>query len=334
LALGRALGLSVEEVFGPATPAPCASVQPVAPLGETGSRVALAPIGDTFVALPLTGAAAAKGGFVPATGLAGEVSAGEPRQRGRRAPGSAAARSVQPIGPPQATLVVAGDDPALPLLEFPLGLLHPPVAFTWWPCGSEEALGLAAGGLVHAAGAYLRSRTGGGGTGPARDLLRQGADVIGFCSWRVGLVMRPKLAETIRGVADLRDAELRMVNWKRGARARRVLDRELAKQGIEPGHLSGYATQASGHLQVAAAIAAGLADVGVASEPVALTHDLAFVPLASERSDLVIPAATKGSQEVQGLLKVLSSRWLIDQLSSVPGYDPSNCGELVTSLRS
>jgi len=169
---------------------------------------------------------------------------------------------------------------------------------------------------------------------PARDLLRQGADVIGFCSWRVGLVMRPKLAETIRGVADLRDAELRMVNWKRGARARRVLDRELAKQGIEPGHLSGYATQASGHLQVAAAIAAGLADVGVASEPVALTHDLAFVPLASERSDLVIPAATKGSQEVQGLLQVLSSRWLIDQLSSVPGDDPSNCGELVTSLRS
>jgi molybdate-binding protein len=41
---------------------------------------------------------------------------------------------------------------------------------------------------------------------------------------------------------------------------------------------------------VAAAIAAGLADAGVASEPAALAYGLAFVPLASEHVDLVIPA--------------------------------------------
>lgn len=34
------------------------------------------------------------------------------------------------------------------MLEAPLALPDPPVAFAWWPCGSEQALRLAAAGLV------------------------------------------------------------------------------------------------------------------------------------------------------------------------------------------
>ncbi len=83
---------------------------------------------------------------------------------------------------------------------------------------------------------------------------------------------------------------------------------------------------------MAAAISAGLADAGVASEPAALAYGLAFIPLAAERFDLVIPAGLVGSREVQGLLKVLSSRWLLDQLASLPGYDPATCGEHVATL--
>jgi len=84
---------------------------------------------------------------------------------------------------------------------------------------------------------------------------------------------------------------------------------------------------------VAAAIAAGLADAGVASEPAALAFGLAFVPLASERFDLIIPAAQAESREVQALRKVLMSPWLLGQLASLPGYDPSRCGTSVATLR-
>jgi hypothetical protein len=83
---------------------------------------------------------------------------------------------------------------------------------------------------------------------------------------------------------------------------------------------------------VAAAIAAGLADAGIASEPVARAYDLGFIPLADERFDIVIPAAHINTREVQGLLKVLSSAWLLDQLMGLPGYDPSRCGEKITTL--
>jgi putative molybdopterin biosynthesis protein len=313
LALARALGMTVEEVFGPGSPAAAVTARPVAPLGAAGARVALAPVGDAVVALPLSGAAVSLAGFQPAGGLADGA-------------------SVRPIAPLRPTLVAAGCDPALPLLETPLGLLDPPVAFSWWPCPSREALELAAAGLVHVAGAHLRGSSGDYNTGPARELLPHGAEVIGFCSWREGLVLRPELAGRVRGVADLARRGLRLVNREPGAEARRLLDRELAELEIEPGRLPGYDTRATGHLQVAAAIAAGLADAGIASEPAALAYGLAFVPLASERFDLVIPAEAVGSREAQALIKVLSSRWLLDQLASLPGYDPAGCGEHVASL--
>jgi len=314
LTLSRALGLTVEELFGPAMPDPSVPVRALAPLGGDGSRVSLAPMGEDFVALPLSGPTATRAGFTPAGGrVCGPL-------------------QVTPLGPRRPTLVVAGCDPALPLLELPLSLLDPPVAFMWWPCASQEALSLAAAGLVHAAGAHLRGPSGDYNTGPAGELLRDGADVIGFCSWREGLVLRPEQATLAGDVAAVVSAGLRLVNREPGAEARRVLDRELASLGVSGTGLPGYGTTAAGHLEVAAAIAAGLADAGVASEPAALAYGLAFIPLTDERFDLVIPARQSGTREVQGLLRVLSSSWLLGQLAGLPGYDVTQCGERIASL--
>ena len=74
-------------------------------------------------------------------------------------------------------------------------------------------------------------------------------------------------------------------------------------------------------------VAGRLADVGVASEPAALAYGLTCIPLAEERFDLVLPAKHAASREVQGLLRVLTSPWLLAQLASLPGYDAARCGE-------
>jgi putative molybdopterin biosynthesis protein len=342
LALARALGMTVEDLFGPRSPAPLVAASPLAPLGTAGGRVTLAPVGDVLVALPLSGATAARAGFLPASGLATPGGAGSGHDAtqevadGAAAPadgGPAAVGSVRPIGPPRPTLVVAGCDPALPLLEAPLALLDPPVAFAWWPCTSGEALRLAAAGLVHVAGVHLRDSGSDDAAGAASDLLRTGAEILRFCSWREGLVLRPGPGSGVAGVRDLPGSGLRLVNREPGSDARRVLDRELADHGIDPGRLPGYETAAAGHLEVAAAIAAGVADVGVASEPAALAYALAFVPLTRESFDLVIPAAHAGSREVRAMIRALSSRWLLDQLASLPGYDASRCGEHLATLQ-
>jgi putative molybdopterin biosynthesis protein len=314
IALSRALGLTVEELFGPGIAAAEVPARPLAPLGPPGARVSLAPVGDSLVALPLSGATISRAGFSAAGGRV------------------AASGDVQPLAPPRPTLVVAGCDPALPLLEAPLSLLDPPVAFAWWPCASREALTLAADGLVHVAGAHLRGSSGDYNTGPASELLTGGADVIGFCAWREGLVLRADLAGSVSGLPDVQAKGLRLVNREPGSEARRVLDRELARYGITAESIAGYQTRATGHLEVAAAVAAGLADIGVASEPAALAYRLAFVPLAQERFDLVVPAAMAAAHEVQGLLRALTSPWLHDQLASLPGYSLAQCGERLATV--
>src|ERR1700733_14923508 len=106
LALAQALGLSVEELFGPGEPTAPVTAVSVAPLSggpgdgpeaerAGGARVMLAPVGDRFVALPLRGDTGVGLGFLPAGGLAA--------RRGRAAPPVA-----PPSGPPGAPSVASG----------------------------------------------------------------------------------------------------------------------------------------------------------------------------------------------------------------------------------
>src|SRR5437773_1734684 len=69
LGLARALGMTVEELFGPGDLGDPVLARPVAPVSAPGSRVALATVGDTFVALPLDADLAARLGFGAAAGL-------------------------------------------------------------------------------------------------------------------------------------------------------------------------------------------------------------------------------------------------------------------------
>src|ERR1700722_3980901 len=70
LALARALGMAVEELFGPGEPAAPVLATSFAPLRGGADCVAPAPVGDRCVALPLRGDTGAGLCFLPAGGLA------------------------------------------------------------------------------------------------------------------------------------------------------------------------------------------------------------------------------------------------------------------------
>src|SRR5258707_6763031 len=223
LALAQALGMTVEELFGAegaieAVPARVVGGDPGPgrPAGARVTRVTLAPVGDSFVALPLAGPTVSRAGFLPAGGLLASERA--PGGSGRSA-GSAGSTPVRPIGPPRPTLVVSGCDPALPLLTEPLSLLDPPIGLSWWPCSSQEALRLAAEGLVHAAGAHLRDRTGEYNTGTAAELLSAGGEGIGFSAWREGLARGPAAGDAVAAGTDVVSRGLRLVDRGPGGEA-------------------------------------------------------------------------------------------------------------------
>jgi putative molybdopterin biosynthesis protein len=69
----------------------------------------------------------------------------------------------------------------------------------------------------------------------------------------------------------------------------------------------GYPFDAKSHNAVAAAVAQGRADWGVAIKPVADLYSLKFRPLREERYDFVIPASRASRPAVVAFQRILAS---------------------------
>jgi len=91
-----------------------------------------------------------------------------------------------------------------------------------------------------------------------------------------------------------------MVNRNAGSGTRILIDRVLG--GARP---PGYSRQARSHNAVAAAVAQGLADWGVAARSVARPYGLGFLPLQAEQYDFVVPKARLAKIPVQRFLALL-----------------------------
>ncbi len=84
--------------------------------------------------------------------------------------------------------------------------------------------------------------------------------------------------------AALQDSACTMVNRNAGSGTRILIDQLLGDQ-----RPPGYAVQAKSHNAVAAAVAQGRADWGVAIDTVARMYGLGFIPLKEEHYDFAIP---------------------------------------------
>jgi len=329
LRLSRVLGRSVDELFSDGSgPSPVHAQWVELPSGAAGRRrVALADVGGRRWAYPLHGDMGLASGFRPAWGTdTGTAETGPVRVGG---PATVTAWAADRL-----TLVVAGCDPALPLLAGPLARQDPPVELLWWSCSSARALQLVQQGAVHVAGAHLRDPA---GTGYNAQLSREvlgsmGAAVLGFAAWDEGLVLAPNLSGSVETLADVARHHLRVVNREPGAEARAVMERQRTAFGLEPADLVGWDVELRGHVQVAAAVASGLADAGVTAAPVAAAYDLPFVPLAAERFDLVVPRHFLALPEVRGLLGALGGDELARQVQAIDGYDAEACGTVVDTF--
>ncbi|HUY57370.1 MAG TPA: substrate-binding domain-containing protein [Candidatus Micrarchaeaceae archaeon] len=302
LQLARVLGSSVDQIFGSdqaARPVVATSLGPTRP----PARARLAEVWDHWVALPQVGDTAMIAGFTPADGRIADGNRAQLWGHGR-------------------SLVVAGCDPALPLLAAPVAATRSGWTVAWWPCSNHDALRLLDQGLVHAAAVHLPVGSGGEGRS-GRSLAR-----IGFASWREGVLLsRSGRSKRPRTLAGLLERKLRWVNREVGSEARRLLDRELSRLGFPSGELDGYSSHAQGHLQVASAIASGIAEAGIATEPAALLYGLDFLPLSDEDCVLHVARARLDAPELRLLLAALGGPTLGHELASLPGYDPAILGQ-------
>lgn len=144
-----------------------------------------------------------------------------------------------------------------------------------------------------------------------------------------GLMVRPGNPRGISGIEDLARPDVLFVNRQKGSGTRLLLDYSLKEAGLEPGSVSGYEREMFTHTAVAAAVAGGTADAGLGVLAAARALGLEFIPVASERYDLLVLRSFVGTEGYEALTRVLADRAYRDEVEALGGYDLSASGQVV-----
>jgi putative molybdopterin biosynthesis protein len=156
-----------------------------------------------------------------------------------------------------------------------------------------------------------------------RHLLAPGLTLVRGWQRMQGLVFRAGdrrfNGETAQAAlaAALADPGVLMVNRNAGAGTRVLIDRLLG--GTRP---PGYANQPRSHNAVAAAVAQGRADWGIAIEPVARLYGLRFIPVATEDYDFLLVESRRARSGVQAFLAALRQEATRERIRAL-GMRPS-----------
>jgi molybdate-binding protein len=244
------------------------------------------------------------------------VIATSPRRAARVArDGPARARRALWGGQP---LMLAGsDDPLLDLL-----LAGAPGGVEWRGIrGSFGGLTALWRGAVDAAALHLPDRDG-DYNAPFAQRVLSGRDPRLLRLWRreQGLVVTPGNPAEVTGVAELARVTTAL---RRPGTGTRLLTERLAREGgVDPADVRG--PELDSHLDVAMAVASGLADAGVCVRSAASALELDFIPLAWEPFDLALSA--ESLPRAEPLLAALATPRVRSRAAELGGYDLEGSG--------
>lgn len=244
--------------------------------------------------------------------------------------GSATAHIFRDDAIPENRLLLAGCDPAIPSLARYL-LKHENIEVVTLGVSSTRAMNLLREEKIHIGGTHLSGKS------KKEDNLQviqrffpEGkCHVATFASWAEGLVVARNNPKKVSSVEDLVRKNISIINREAGAGSRFLLDSLLKKSGVSPKTIHGYDRIAKGHILAAWHVHSGLADCCVATEASARVFGLDFIPLVSERFDLVIPDRFWDLPAVQTLLDALNRSSLRRELEALGGYDTSQTGNVI-----
>ena len=137
----------------------------------------------------------------------------------------------------------------------------------------------------------------------------------------------------IKGWSDLGREDITVLNRRVGSSARILMDTQLKRLGIPASKVKGYEKIMRSHLTMAAAIAAGEADLAIGTERISRQiENLDFIPLLEERFDFVIKKEMLETPAVQKLIKVLNNPAFRKEISHFSGNDYRDLGKVITEV--
>lgn len=129
--------------------------------------------------------------------------------------------------------------------------------------------------------------------------------------------------------SDINQRQIRIVNREIGSGARILLDEQLRIHNIPTRDIKGYQYEETNHLSVASAVATGAADVGVGIEKVSKIVGVDFIPLITERYDLVMLKTPENEQLITVIKEILSSQQFQSEIATLGDYDISQIGRII-----
>lgn len=167
-----------------------------------------------------------------------------------------------------------------------------------------------------------------------RSLMPGVSAVLVNVSYRTqGFYVRKGNPKNIRGWQDLSRQDISVLNRRVGSSARILLDIQLKKLGIPASGLQGYDRIMNSHLTMAAAIAAGEADLAIGTERISRQiENIDFIPLLEDRFDLVIKKETMDSEPARKLLEILNAPVFREEVAHFSGNDYRDLGKVIMEV--
>jgi molybdate-binding protein len=215
--------------------------------------------------------------------------------------------------------LAGSDDPALDVL---LRAAGESVELVPGPRGSVSGLEAVARGRADAAAVHLLHKESGRYNDPYVRRLLPEQPVVLVHLWRreLGLVVARGNPLALTGIADL--AQLRVAWRARGSASRLLFEQLLSQAGVA---LSpDRAEPVDSHLAVAAMVAAGAVDAGLAVRAVARACDVDFVAVTVEPFELAV--RQDAMVVAEPLLALLADPGLATKLPALGGYDLTHAG--------
>lgn len=142
----------------------------------------------------------------------------------------------------------------------------------------------------------------------------------------LGLITAAGNPRGLSSIADLARTGTRVVNRQAGSGTRVWLDAQLQAAGIRPASVAGYQREVPTHLAVARAIRDGEADAGLGIAAAANAYGLGFVPLVTERYDLVFPAEAWETEAAEAVRRAVRAPGFASAVAGLGGYDTAGTG--------
>ena len=167
-----------------------------------------------------------------------------------------------------------------------------------------------------------------------RSLMPGTPAVLVNVSYRTqGFYVQKGNPKNIKNWSDLAREDITVLNRRVGSSARILMDIQLKRLGIPASTVKGYDKIMKSHLTMAAAVAAGEADLAIGTERISRQmENLDFIPLLEERFDFVIKKEMLETEALQKLIKVLNMPAFRKEIAHFSGNDYRDLGKIITEV--